>query len=161
MQSAKDSFYIALRDRLAVLNPARTVAVEGVTRPAILVRENEPPTAAEDQADAFYLDWGPALALDDSETPVMQIACEITYWTAGSDNGAGDLGRRLTELDEELLRFCDPPRTALMDYSVSPAACLGRTVFWGPPGMKSKVDEQGRASRKAELTIFFLAEDWQ
>ena len=161
MQSAKDSFYIALRDRLAALNPARTVVVEGVTRPALLVHENEPATASDDQPNAFYLDWGPALALDDSETPVMQIECEITYWTAGSNGGGNDRGRQLTQLDEELLQIFDPPRTALMDYSVSPAADLGRTVFWAPPGMKSMVDEQGRASRKAEVTLYFLAEDWQ
>jgi len=161
MQSAKDSFYIALRDRLAALNPQRTVVVEGVTRPAILVRENEPASAASDQADTFYLDWGPVLALDESETPVMQFACEVKYWTSGSADGAGDRGRQLTALDEELLRICDPPRTALLDYSASPATDLGRNVFWGPPGMKVRVDEQGRAQRTAEVTVFFLAEDWQ
>jgi hypothetical protein len=83
MQSVKDSFYIALRDRLAALNPQRTVVVEGITRPAILVRENEPASGAADQANAFYLNWGPALALDDSDTPVMQIGCTVTYWTSG------------------------------------------------------------------------------
>jgi hypothetical protein len=161
MQSAKDSFYIALRDRLATLNPQRTVVVEGVTRPAILVRENEPAAEAGDQPNAFYLDWGPALALDDSETPVMQIACEVKYWTAGSSDGAGDRGRQLTALDEELLKICDPPRAALMDYSTSPATDLGRNVFWAPPGMKVKVDEQGRAQRTAEVNVFFLAENWR
>ncbi len=44
MQFAKDSFYIALRDRLAVLNPARTVYLDGVTRPAVIVAENQPST---------------------------------------------------------------------------------------------------------------------
>ena len=161
MQSAKDSFYIALRDRLAALNPQRTVMVEGVMRPAILVRENEPAAKAGDQANAFCLDWGPALALDESETPVMQIACEVKYWTSGSADGAGDRGRQLTALDEELLKVCDPLRTALMDYSTSPATDLGRNMFWEPPGMKVKVDEQGRAQRTAEVNVFFLAEDWQ
>ena len=161
MQSAKDSFYLALRDRLAALNPQRTVVVEGVTRPAILARENEPTTSAGDQANAFYLNWGPALALDDSETPVMQIACEVTYWTSGSADGAGDRGRQLTTLDEELLKICDPPRTALVDYSTSPASDLGRSVFWAAPQFKSMTDEQGRARRTAALNVFFLAEDWQ
>jgi hypothetical protein len=161
MQSAKDSFYIALRDRLAALNPQRTVVVDGVTRPAILVRENEPAAEASDQANAFYLDWGPALALDDSETPVIQIGCEVKYWTSGSSDGTGDRGRQLTMLDEELLKICDPPRTALIDYSASPATDLGRSVFWGPPQLKTKLDEQARAQRTAELTVYFLAEDWQ
>jgi hypothetical protein len=51
MQRAKDTFYITLRDRIAALNPARTVLVRGVVRPAVLVEENElavdfPPLAA-------------------------------------------------------------------------------------------------------------------
>lgn len=161
MQSAKDSFYIALRDRLAALNPQRTVVVGGVTRPAILVRENEPAAEASDQANAFYLDWGPLLALDDSDTPVMQMRCEVKYWTSGSSDSAGDRGRQLCALDEELMKICDPPRTALMDYSSSPATDLGRSVFWGPPQLTTKVDEQARAQRTAELTVYFLAEDWQ
>ncbi len=161
MQSAKDSFYMALRDRLATLNPQRTVLLEGRTRPAIVVRENEPATAVEDQPNTFYLDWGLALALDDSETPVMQMQCTVGYWTAGSTDSAGDRGRQMTKLDEELLQICDPPRTRLLDYSSSPVTDLGRNVFWTPPAMKAKADEQGRVHRAAELTIYFLAEDWQ
>ena len=41
MQSAKDTFYVTLRDRLAALNPARTVVVRGMVRPGVLVEENE------------------------------------------------------------------------------------------------------------------------
>ncbi len=41
MQNAKDSFYEVLRARLSALNPERTVAVRGVTRPGVLVDENE------------------------------------------------------------------------------------------------------------------------
>ena len=33
MQNAKDTFYVTLRDRLAAVNPARTMVVRGVTRP--------------------------------------------------------------------------------------------------------------------------------
>ena len=38
MQAAKDSFFMALRDRLMALNPARTVNLDGVSVPGILVR---------------------------------------------------------------------------------------------------------------------------
>ena len=60
MQSAKDSFYVALRDRLAALNPQRTVFLNGVTRPAVIVVENEYITAAGPLPEAFYLGWGTA-----------------------------------------------------------------------------------------------------
>src|SRR5664279_746773 len=46
MQPTKDSFYVALRDRLVVVDPNRTVTLDGATRPAIAVLENEPPTGA-------------------------------------------------------------------------------------------------------------------
>jgi hypothetical protein len=41
MQNAKDSFYIALRTRLAALNPERTILLRGTKRPGILVEEAE------------------------------------------------------------------------------------------------------------------------
>ncbi len=43
MQFAKDSFFLALQSRLAGLNPARTVTINGATVPAVLVVENLPP----------------------------------------------------------------------------------------------------------------------
>jgi len=53
MQNTKDSFFIAVRDRLAILNPSRVVLIQGVSRPAILVTENELTAAAPKQANAF------------------------------------------------------------------------------------------------------------
>ena len=44
MQPTKDSFYISLRDRLVAVDPNRTVTLDGATRPAIAVIENEPPS---------------------------------------------------------------------------------------------------------------------
>ena len=55
MQSAKDSFYIALRGRLAALNPQRAVFLDGATRPAIVVCENEPLTSAAPPLSALTL----------------------------------------------------------------------------------------------------------
>lgn len=43
MQNAKDSFYMALRTRLATINPERTVLLRGTVRPGILVEEAEAP----------------------------------------------------------------------------------------------------------------------
>ncbi len=55
MQAAKDSFYMALRERLKALNPARTMVIDGVTVPAIMVRENMEPRFGEAQPGAFYV----------------------------------------------------------------------------------------------------------
>ena len=37
MQTAKDSFFTALSTRLAALDATRTVTIEGVDRPAVVV----------------------------------------------------------------------------------------------------------------------------
>ncbi len=58
MQFAKDSFLLALQQRLAGLNPARTVTINGATVPAVVAVENLPPSAAEPQPNAFYIEWG-------------------------------------------------------------------------------------------------------
>ena len=56
MQNAKDSFYMALRNRLAVLNPERTILLRGAVRPGILVEEAEAPFN-QLPGDVFVLRW--------------------------------------------------------------------------------------------------------
>ena len=56
MENAKDTFYVALRNRLAVLNPNRTMLLRGVQRPGILVEEAEAVVAML-PADVFVLRW--------------------------------------------------------------------------------------------------------
>ena len=61
MQNAKDSFYMALRTRLAALNPDRTVLLRGTVRPGILVEEAEAPFS-QPPNDVFMLaGWAWAL----------------------------------------------------------------------------------------------------
>jgi hypothetical protein len=55
MQAAKDSFYMALRARLTSLNATRTMVIDGVTVPGIVVRENMEPRFDEAQPGAFYV----------------------------------------------------------------------------------------------------------
>lgn len=57
MQNAKDTFYLTLRDRLAALNPGRTVQVRGALRPAIVVAENELEQDDAALLEAFVLTW--------------------------------------------------------------------------------------------------------
>src|SRR5580692_1250420 len=137
MQFAKDSFFLALQQRLAGLNPARTVTVNGATVPAVLVAENLPPASAEPLPNAF---------------------------------------------DIELLGICQPTNTEKFDYTQSPSADLGTSVFWNQPAFQeattSGVEENtlayqgravrramyeqdyqdGRAERRAGLTVFFFSE---
>src|SRR5580704_16883528 len=133
MQFAKDSFYMTLQSRLAALNPARTVTLNGAQRPAMIVMENEYPNAAQRLANAFYLEWGSAKTLGSEATPLVLLACSIVYYAAGSLQSGMDRGRTLGQLDSELLSICRPAFTEKRDYSQSPSADLGTGVFWALP----------------------------
>jgi len=63
MENAKNSFYIALRDRIGQGNPSRTIFVRGVSRPAVLLEDNEL-TPAQEKA---FLDLLEATARDAAE----------------------------------------------------------------------------------------------
>jgi hypothetical protein len=166
MQAAKDSFYMALRDRLGALNPARTMVVDGVTIPAIVVRENMEPQFAEAQAGAFYVDWGEA-QIAESTRPILGLDCHIWYASEGSGGAGVDRGRELAEMDEELLRICDPPHTGMRDYSEAPSADLGSSIFWTMPDLakapgETPIPQQQRGAsaarivRYAQLKVYFF-----
>lgn len=172
MQSAKDSFYLALRDRLARLAPARTVVVDGVERPAVLVQENEPLTAAPALPNAYYLAWGAPQIVAGSEAspvPLLKTECCISYRAAAASSGGVDRGRALAAMDSELLRLLTPARTAKLDCARSPLQALGTFVFWGTPVFdeaKTRADlpgfaragEQNALTRTAHLSVFFFPE---
>lgn len=183
MQHAKDSFYVALRDRLAALAPARTITLGGVTRPAVIVEENEPLTAAAPQPCAFYLRWGAARivsATRASRRPLLGIECLISYCTPGDPDLQGvDRGRALAALDLELLRICSPCEAAKCDHSQSPPADLGTRLHWTMPELLPLSGGSGNAptlaledgelrfspsapaaylERRARLTLFFFPE---
>jgi hypothetical protein len=184
MQFAKDSFFMALQQRLAALNPARTVTINGTTVPAVVVVENLPPAAAEPQPNTFYIEWGTAAVIDGhaGNAALMSMACVISYYTLGTTQSMVDRGRQMGELDDELLSICQPTNTEKYDYTQSPAADLGTTVFWNQPiftvpttsgvedntsayqgrGVRRAMYEQayqdGRVERRAELTVFFFSE---
>src|SRR4051794_36352731 len=111
MQKIKDSFFIALRDRLAVLNPLRTVSVQGVSRPAILVIENELVAGGPQEPEVFYVHWGMTSAASGTERveePLVKVNCEISYSTEGSDDlSSQDRGRTLAALDRELMLIAE------------------------------------------------------
>ena len=133
MQNAKDSFYIALRNRLAVLNPARTVRVRGVQRPSLLMEEAEAPVG-ELVNDIFVLRWTTANAVLTVPCVLMSLHCEIHYRTSGTEANAGlDRGRALTEMDRELMAVLRPMTTPKLRYSTIPVSPMQTNVFWTDP----------------------------
>src|SRR5579863_748858 len=135
MQFAKDSFFLALQQRLAALNPARTVTINGATVPAMVVVENLPPSSAQPQPNAFYIEWGAADVVDGhaGNAALMSLECVISYYTLGTVASMVDRGRVLGQLDDELLSICQPSNTEKYDYSQSPSVDLGTRVFWNQP----------------------------
>lgn len=158
MQNTKDSFYVALRDRLAALNPARTVTLLGVPRPAAIVLENEIADSSPLLPEAFYITWGASSAATGTERldlPLLTLTCEITYWTQGSDDlSSQDRGRTLAKLDEELLAITTSPRAALKDFSQTPAADLGANLFWSPPTLGAATLDGNKLTRTATIEVF-------
>ena len=179
MQFAKDSFFLALRERLAGLNPARVVTLSGATVPAIVVAENLPPVYGEAEANTFYIEWGaaePELG-GGWNCGLMSVDVAISYYSLGSTESMVDRGRLLGQLDAELLSICQPPNTEKRDYTQSPSVDLGSRVFWSQPsfpvidvaagrglpgsrGVAIQTDRHpgARVGRKARLKLYFFPE---
>lgn len=159
MQATKDTFYVTLRNRLAKLDPARTITVDGVERPAILVAENEPPTAEARLQDAFYLQWGAAQAVRPAISALMQMECVVSYASSGTEpNGGKDRGRALGNLDSDLLGISTPACAAKTDYSSGAPADLGTTIFWSAPVAGATRAEGPRVARENKITVYFYPE---
>lgn len=161
MQFTKDTFYIALRDRLAALNPARTVMVDGITRPAVLVLENEVVNWAAPRRDVFHLRFGAvhvARKYDHAPRPLLSMDAVISYSTSGSRESPVDRGRSLAALDQELLQICAPPLAPKTDYTQTPAAALGSNVLWSAPDLGDVEAAGDELRRSVHLTLLFFPE---
>ena len=166
MQAAKDSFFMALQARLAALNPARTVMIDGVAVPGIVVRENMEPRFMAAEPEVFYVEWG-EVGLAESTQRLVEVGCEIRYASAGSSETGVDRGRAVTEMDQELMSICTPSHTRMQDYTQIPSADLGSGVFWSMPKItdvtnekRSLVEGKGAGAavreRRAELRVYFF-----
>lgn len=158
MQNAKDTFYLTLRNRLATVNPARTMTLRSVSRPGILVEDAEA-FMPQPQLDAFTLRWTGLAADLHLPTILAQMTCEIHYTTAGTQMNAGlDRGRALEKMDYELLQLLYPYSAQKMNYTQTPAAAMGTQVFWSEPEFSLAVTDHDRLSRVAKVTVFAFQE---
>jgi hypothetical protein len=161
MQRAKDTFYIALRDRIVALNPARTVLVRGVVRPAVLVEENE---LAVDFSplNAFRLRWTSLDADPQGPLPLVKMRCEIRYATAGDPgNGGMDRGRMMAAMDEELQEALHqaPQRALKTDYAAAAGPQPERTnVFWGDVQFGALTADGEQLERVATVDVYSYQE---
>lgn len=139
MQRAKDTFYVMLRDGVQAANPQRTTVVRGVSRPGVLVEENELPMVVA-AADVFRLRWT-ELAVDAGGTmPLAKLRCEIVYETAGSAGMSGmDRGRLLAAMDAELVTVLagETQSAAKMDFSEGSPVPDGTRIFWSDPEFRA------------------------
>jgi len=158
MQNAKDSFYVALRARLAAINPERTILLRAVVRPGILVEEAEAPFN-QMPADVFVLRW---LGLGvDRELPSAMVAeeVEILYSTLGTQSFGGlDRGRALSAMDEELAGMLTPPWTPKLNYAAQPAAPMLTNVFWDEPVIGQITVARDRLSRTTRVMVYSYQE---
>ena len=95
MQFTKDSFYMALRQRLAALNPERTVTVNGVTLPAVVVAENELVVPVDAVAGCVLpgVGCGAMWRGRHGSRELMAMECVISYHTFGTVESGVDRGR--------------------------------------------------------------------
>ena len=165
MQNAKDTFYEVLRGRLAAANPERTVVVRSVTRPGVVVDENELQVTGL-LPDCFHLQWATETVDTQGAMPVMVMGCEISYATAGSAvRGGMDRGRALAAMDGELLAaVSEAPQNAVKsNYSGlvngGPAVAMGTRIWWGDVVFGAAKVERERVLRTAVIAVMSYGED--
>lgn len=158
MQNAKDSFYITLRNRLALLAPGRVVTLRAVQRPAILVEEAEAPTG-ELVNDCFVLRWTAQAVVDGLSASLTSMECEVHYASSGSQTNAGlDRGRAIAAMDAELMTILQPFCSPKMNYTVTPAAAMQTNIFWTEPAFKALTTVRDQITRVATITVFAFEE---
>lgn len=164
MQNAKDTFYKLLRGRLTTLNPERTVVVRGLTRPGVLVDENELAASAA-LPDCFHLQWTTETVEAQGAMPLAAMSCEIAYATAGTAlNGGLDRGRALASMDGELLAAVRqwPPNAVKNNYlplgSGGAALPMKTAVWWGDAVFGPVKVDRDRLTRTATVTVMSYEE---
>jgi hypothetical protein len=164
VQSAKDTFYEMLRSRVSTGNPDRTVVVRGVTRPGVVVVENELVSAAA-LVDCFRLSWSETKVDARGTLPMVAMTCEVAYETAGSAANAGmDRGRMLAAMDGELLAALRVESRRVLNTNYSglafgkAAVAKNTNVWWGDVVFGDVVVEAERLKRTATVPVMSYEE---
>lgn len=159
MQNAKDTFYEVLRSRIAAGNPERTIVVRGLTRPGVLVEENELVSAIT-IPDCFRLRWTEASVDATGLLRAIALRCEVLYETAGTALGGGmDRGRTLAAMDGELVAAVhgSPQVATKQNYSLladGGAVTPMNTNIWWSDVVLGPVQVKGdRVARAATVTV--------
>jgi hypothetical protein len=166
MQHAKDSFFRTLQTRLAVTNPLRTIVVDGVARPAIVVAENQPFPPPRLFFQCFYIHWLTAPAVrgfTHTALPRYELQAQIEYFVSGTatlQRPFANRGRLISELDAELLAILFPGVTEKMDWTAQPPAPLGSSIHWRwAPDFRTVADGDGSVLRRmVAVTLSFYPE---
>ena len=164
MQAAKDSFFRALQSRLATVNPARTITLDGAVRPAILVVENEPYPPPKLFFNTFYLHWLGAPAIREFSgtlAPRYSLAAQIEYFVQGTatlQRPFADRGRLIGQLDRELVEVLFPGSTEKMDHSAVPPAALGSRLLWRWTPSFQTIADGGVLRRLTTVNVSFFLE---
>jgi len=164
MENTRDTFYVTLRNRLAALNPARTMVVRGLVRPGVLVEENELATTFQ-PVNVFCLRWTGMRVDPAGALPLVTQVCEIRYASDGdADNGGMDRGRLLAAMDGELTavvgqhpRYAVKTNYAGVSGGVA-ALAMGTNVFWGDLAFGAVTSTGERVERVAMVEVFSYQE---
>jgi hypothetical protein len=164
LQNAKDTFYEVLRSRIAAANPERTIVLRGVTRPGVLVEENEIVSAVT-IPDCFRLRWLDASVDAENALPLATFTCEVMYETAGTAGNAGlDRGRLLTQMDAELTAAVNasPQRSPKQNYAAlangGSAVALTTNIWWSNVVLGPLIVKADRIGRVAKITVMSCEE---
>ena len=143
------------------------MVVRGVTRPAVLVAENEFPVSDGGPVEAFQLIWS---GLKRTPDGLIAAALEISYTVNGSvgatQTASSTLGRgrALAAMDAELVSvLCGSVRrfpgfSFLESGGVAVQRASGTQVFWGDVTFGPVVISGDRIGRIAAVEVFGYAE---
>ena len=133
----KTSFYMALRNRLAVVNPERTIMCAERYGRGSWWRRRRRLSASCRRTCLCCAGW--AWARTSTWPPTVAAECEILYQTCGSQAFGGlDRGRALSQMDEELMAMLQPFYTPKLNYTATPPAAMLTQVFWDEPCLRRR-----------------------
>ena len=164
MQNAKDTFYEFLRARIAAANPERTIVLRGITRPGVLVEENELVSTVT-MPDCFRLRWIDVSVDLANALPVASLTCEVLYETAGTAGNAGmDRGRLLAAMDLELVGALnsDPQTMTKQNFTAlatgGSATAMSTNIWWSDVVLEPLVVKADRIGRVAKVMVMSCEE---